>query len=203
MKLYYAPGTCSFSPHITLREAGIDVELVRVDIKKRILVADGSDFATINPKGYVPVLELDNGVRLSEGPAIVQYIADLKPESNLAPRAGTLERYQLQEWLGFVNSEVHKTFSPMFNPATPDEYKVITKKNLANRFNYLASHLAKNDYLMGKQFTVADGYLYTVLGWCQWVGIDLKEWPALVAYVERIAGRASVRDALAAEAAQN
>ncbi len=156
MKLYFAPGTCSLSPHIALREAGIDVELVRVDIKKRVLTADGRDFNVINPKGYVPVLELDNGVRLTEGPAIVQYIADLKPESGLAPRAGTLERYQLQEWLGFINSEVHKGFSPLFNPATPAEYKSIALKNLSSRLDYLAGHLAKHEYLMGQNFTVAE-----------------------------------------------
>ncbi|MBL0168665.1 MAG: glutathione transferase GstA [Propionivibrio sp.] len=202
MKLYFAPGTCSFSPHIALREAGIDVELVRVDIKKHVLAADGRDFSTINPRGYVPVLELDNGVRLTEGPAIVQYIADLKPESGLAPRAGTLERYQLQEWLGFINSEVHKGFSPLFNPATPAEYKSIALKNLSNRLDYLAVHLATNEYLMGQNFTVADGYLFTVLGWLHWVGLDIKQWPSLSAFVERVASRASVSDALAAEAAK-
>jgi glutathione S-transferase len=201
MKLYFAPGTCSLSPHIALREAGIDVELVRVDIKKHVVVADGSDFSLINPKGYVPVLELDNGVRLTEGPAIVQYIADLKPESGLAPQAGTLARYQLQEWLGFINSEVHKTFSPLFNPATPADYKAIVLKNLASRLHYLAAHLAKHDYLMGEQFSVADGYLFTVLGWGQWVGIDIKEWPALAAFHQRVASRPAVQAALAAEAA--
>ncbi|WP_301102689.1 glutathione transferase GstA [Propionivibrio sp.] len=203
MKLYFSPGTCSFSPHIALREAGIDVELVRVDIKKHVVVADGSDFSAINPKGYVPVLELDNGVRLTEGPAIVQYIADLKPESGLAPQSGTLERYQLQEWLGFINSEMHKGFSPLFNPATPAEYKTIVNRNLANRLDYLASRLATHDYLMGERFSVADGYLFTVLGWGQWVGIDIKQWPALVAFQQRVGQRASVRDALAAEAATN
>lgn len=199
MKLYFSPGTCSFSPHIALREAGLDVELVRVDIKTHKLV-DGSDFAAINPKGYVPVLELDDGTRLTEGPAIVQYIADLKPESNIAPRNGTLERYRLQEWLGFINSEVHKGFSPLFNPATPDEYKAIARSNLAKRLDTLASHLANSDYLLGERFSVADGYLFTVLGWTQWVGIDLKQWPALTAFQERIGSRQSVRDARAAEA---
>lgn len=201
MKLYFAPGTCSFSPHIALREAGITAELVQVNIKNRRLVADGSDFSAINPKAYVPVLELDNGVRLTEGPAIVQYIADLKPESGLAPENGTLARYQLQEWLGFVNSEVHKGFSPLFNPETPDGYRSIALKNLRNRVAFIAEHLASRSFLMGKQFTVADGYLYTVLGWCPWVGIDIQEWPALVAFSERVAGRPSVKAALAAEAA--
>ncbi len=203
MKLYFAPGTCSFSPHIALREAGIAVQLVRVDIKKHVLAADGSDFSAINPKGYVPVLELDNGVRLSEGPAIVQYIADQAPATQLAPPAGTLARYQLQEWLGFINSEIHKGFGPLFNPATPADYRTIAIKNLTHRLNYLADHLATHDYLLGERFTVADGYLFTVLGWGQWVGIDLKEWPALAAFQERIGARPSVRDALAAEAASN
>lgn len=200
MKLYFSPGTCSFSPHIALREAGLAVELLRVDLKTRTL-ADGSDFAAINPKGYVPVLELDDGTRLTEGPAIVQYIADRKPESGLAPQAGTLARYQLQEWLGFINSEIHKGFSPLFNPATPDGYKTIARDNLARRFDWLAGHLGAHDYLLGERFTVADGYLYTVLGWCQWVGIELKQWPALLAFQERIGERRSVREALAAEAA--
>jgi glutathione S-transferase len=203
MKLYFAPRTCSFSPHIALREAGIDVELVRVDLKKHVVVADGSDFSAINPKGYVPVLELDNGVRLTEGPAIVQYIADLKPASGLAPLAGTLERYQLQEWLGFINSEVHKGFGPLFNPATPADYKAIAKAALAKRLDYLEGRLASNDYLMGARFTVADGYLFTVLGWGPWVGIEIKEWPALAAFQQRIGERASVRAALAAEAASS
>lgn len=203
MKLYFAPGTCSFSPHLALREAGIAVELVRVDIKKHRLAADGSDFSAINAKGYVPVLELDNGLRLTEGPAIVQYIADLKPESGLAPRAGTFERYQLQEWLGFINSEVHKGFGPLFNPATPAEYKDIAKKALSNRLDYLAARLASHDYLLGERFSVADGYLFTVLGWTKWVGIEIEAWPALAAFQQRIGARASVRDALAAEAAIN
>jgi glutathione S-transferase len=201
MKLYYSSGACSFSPHTALREAGIDFELVRVDLNTHKL-ADGSDFSRINPKGYVPVLELDNGMRLTEGPAIVQYIADLKPESGLAPKAGSFARYQLQEWLGFINSEVHKGFGSLFNPKTPEDYKTIARQNLTNRLRYVAEHLADNDYLMGKQFTVADGYLFTVLNWGQWTGIDVKQWPALVAFQARIAGRPSVRAAQAAEAAQ-
>ena len=202
MKLYFAPGTCAFSPHIALREAGLDAELVRVDLKRHTL-PDGSDFAAINPKGYVPVLELDDGTRLTEGPAIVQYIADRKPESGIAPPAGTLARYRLQEWLGFINSEVHKGFSPLFNPAMPDAYKTIATQGLGKRFDYLAAHLSAHDFLLGDKFTVADGYLYTVLGWCQWVGIDLKQWPALAAFQERIGSRPSVQAALAAEKATN
>jgi len=201
MKLYFSPGACSFSPHLALREAGLDVELVKVDLKTRTLVADGSDFTKINPKGYVPVLELDNGTVLTEGPAIVQYIADLKPESGLAPKAGSFERYQLQEWLGFINSEVHKGFSPLFNPKTPDETKATAKLALSKRFDYLASRLEKNDFLMGKQFTVADGYLFTVLNWGQWVGIEISQWPSLAAFQARVSSRPSGNAARAAEAA--
>ena len=201
MKLYYSPGACSFSPHLALREAGLDFELVRVDLSTHTL-ADGSDFSRINAKGYVPVLELDNGARLTEGPAIVQYIADQKPESGLAPKAGSFERYQLQEWLGFINSELHKGFGALFNPKTPEDYKATARQNLANRLSYVAGHLAKNDYLLGKQFTVADGYLFTVLNWGQWTGVDIKQWPALAAFQERVAARPSVRAAQAAEAAK-
>ena len=200
MKLYFSPGACSFSPHIALREAGIDFTLVRVDLSAH-KTSDGSDFTLINAKGYVPVLELDDGRRLTEGPAIVQYIADLKPESGLAPKAGSFERYQLQEWLGFINSEVHKGFSPLFRSTTPDAYKVIARENLGKRFAYLAGHLAKNDFLLGKRFSVADGYLYTVLNWAKPLGIDLGQWPALAAFHERVGGRPSVAAAKAAEAA--
>lgn len=201
MKLYYSPGACSFSPHIALREAGVAFEAVRVNLDTHKL-ADGSDFSRINPKGYVPVLELDNGARLTEGPAIVQYIADLKPESGLAPKAGSFARYQLQEWLGFINSEVHKGFGPLFNPKTPEDYKTIARQNLISRLGYVAEHLDKNDYLLGKQFSVADGYLFTVLNWGQWTGIDLKQWPSLVAFQQRVGSRPAVRAAQAAEAAK-
>ena len=201
MKLYFSPGACSFSPHIALREAGIDVDLVKVDLKNRKLVADGRDFTTINPKGYVPVLELDDGTRLTEGPAIVQYIADLKPESGLAPKAGTLARYRLQEWLAFINSEIHKGFGPLFKPTTPDDYKAIARQALSGRLAFVAEHLAANEFLLGNQFSVADAYLFTVLNWGQWTGIDLKEWPALVAFQQRVGSRPSVKAALAAEAA--
>ena len=201
MKLYFSPGACSFSPHLALREAGIDFELVKVDLKSHTLVSDGSDFRRINPKGYVPVLELDNGKRLSEGPAIVQYIADLKPDAGLAPKAGSFERYQLQEWLGFINSEIHKNFSPLFNPNTSEEAKANTRQNLGNRLTYVSEQLGTNDFLMGSQFTVADGYLFTVLNWSQWTAIDLSQWPTLVAFQERISNRPSVQEARAAEAA--
>ncbi len=201
MKLYFSPGACSFAPHLALREAGLPFDLVKVDLASHKLVADGSDFAKINPKGYVPVLELDDGRRLSEVPAVVQYIADLKPQSGLAPAAGTFERYQLQEWLGFISSEIHKTFSPLWNPKTPDETRATNRKNLESRLAYVARHLAKNDYLMGSQFTVADGYLFTVLGWGPLLGVDTDQWPEIVAYKKRIGERPSVAAARAAEAA--
>lgn len=201
MKLYFSPSACSLSPHIALREAGLDFDLVKVDLKNRTVVADGRDFTKINPKGYVPVLELEDGVVLTEGPAIVQYIADRKPESGLAPKAGTLERYRLQEWLGFINSELHKGFGPLFKPTTPEEYKTTARQNLTNRLAFVADHLSRNDFLLGKQFTVADGYLFAVLNWSKWVGLDLGQWPSLAAFVERVGSRPAVQAALAAEAA--
>lgn len=199
MKLYYSPGGCSLSPHIALCEAGLDFEKVRVNLSTHQL-PDGGDFRQINPKGYVPVLELDDGTVLTEGPAIVQYIADRKPETGLAPLAGTIERYHLQEWLGFINSEIHKGFSPLFNPATPEAYKTIARKNLGDRLGHVAAHLATNDYLMGSRFTVADGYLFTVLNWGQWTGVDVSAWPSLVAFQQRIGERPAVKKAQAEEA---
>jgi glutathione S-transferase len=201
MKLYFAPGACSFSPHIALREAGLDFTLVKVDLKAGKIVADGSAFSRINPKGYVPALELDDGKVLTEGPAIVQYIADQQPESGLAPKNGTFERYRLQEWLAFINSEIHKVFIPLFNPATPDEIKAATRENLARRLAFVAGELEKNDFLLGKQFSVADGYLFAILSWTKWVDFDLARWPSLVAFQERVGKRPSVQAALAAEVA--
>ena len=202
MKLYYSPSACSLSPHIALREAGLDFELVRVDLGSHTL-PDGRDFKKINPKGYVPALELDNGSVLTEGTAIVQYIADLKPESGLAPKAGTFARYQLQEWLGFINSEIHKGFGPLFNPNTPEEYKATARKNLGIRLAYVAAHLAENDFLMGAQFTVADGYLFTVLNWGPWTGVEIATWPSLIAFQQRVGSRPAVLAAQAAEAAKS
>jgi len=198
MKLYYAPGACSLSPHIVARELGINVELKKVNNKEK-KVEDGADFWQINPKGYVPTLELDNGQRLTEGPAIVQYLADQKPESGLAPKNGTMERYQLQEWLNFLTSEVHKQFSPLFRPNTPEDYKTIAKENLGKRFDWLDKQLAGKDYLMGDKFTVADAYLFTVLRWSSRIDIDLAKWPNLKAYVDRVAARPKVEEALKAE----
>jgi glutathione S-transferase len=198
MKLYYAVGACSLSPHIALREAGIDATLVKVDTKTH-KVADGTDFYTINPKGYVPVLELDDGQRLTEGPVIVQYIADLKPASGLAPAAGTMDRYRLQEWLNFITSELHKQFGPLFQATTPAEYKDALREKICKRFDWLAGQLNGRDYLMGSQFTVADGYLFTILTWTDRVEIDLGRWAALAAYRDRIAARPKVREAMVFE----
>ncbi len=197
MKLYYSPGTCSLSPLIALHEAGIAVELVKVDLKTRT-TASGDDYLAINPKGYVPALQLNNGEVLTEGPAILQYVADLAPASNLAPANGTLARVRLQETLNFISSEIHKGFSPLFNPAAPAEWKTLVRENLGKRFDYLSRRLEKSPYLQGQQFSIADGYLFTVLGWCQWVEIDLARWPVLTAYCANIAERPKVQAALAA-----
>jgi glutathione S-transferase len=197
MKLYYAPGTCSLSPHIVAREAGLPLTLVRVDNKNKVTEA-GDDYRAINPKGYVPLLELDNGVRLSEGPAIVQYLADLAPASKLAPANGTVERYQLQEWLNFITSEVHKQFSPLFDATMPDEAKEKFRTRLATRFGWIAGQLKGRDYLMGS-FTVADAYLFVVLGWTKFTGPDLASWPVLQEFVARVAARPHVQEALKAE----
>jgi len=177
MKLYYSPGACSLSPHIVAREAGINVELKKVNTKDKSMDG-GGDFWQVNAKGYVPTLELDNGDKLTEGPAIVQYLADQKPESGLVPKAGTMDRYRVQEWLNFLTSEVHKQFSPLFRPNTPEDYKAIAKENLGKRFDYLDKHLTANDYLMGKSFTVADAYLFVLTNWTKPTQIDLGKWPA-------------------------
>jgi glutathione S-transferase len=197
MKLYYAPGTCSLSPHIVAREAGLPLTLVRVDNRNKT-TESGEDYRAINPKGYVPLLELDNGVRLSEGPAIVQYLADLAPASKLAPANGTVERYQLQEWLNFITSEVHKQFSPLFDATMPDEAKEKFRNRLATRFDWIAGQLKGRDYLTGS-FTVADAYLFVVLGWTKFTGPDLARWPVLQDYVARVAARPRVQEALKAE----
>ena len=197
MKLYYAPGVCSLSPHIVAREAGLPLTLVRVDNKSK-KTESGEDYRAINPKGYVPLLELDNGVRLTEGPAIVQYLADLAPASKLAPANGTIERYQLQEWLNFITSEVHKQFSPLFDATMPEEAKEKFRNRLATRFDWIAGQLKGRDYLMGS-FTAADAYLFVVLGWTKFTGPDLARWPVLQEYVARVAARPHVQEALRAE----
>ncbi|AUX43421.1 glutathione S-transferase [Sorangium cellulosum] len=198
MKLYFSPGACSLSPHIALREAGLefDLEQVHLGTKK---TKTGTDFTQINPKGYVPALELDTGEVLTEGPAIVQYIADQRPESGLAPPAGTLQRYRLQEWLNFISTELHKQFSPLFGPKTEEQQKDAARAYIGRRFDHVAQRLESNSYLMGEQFTVADAYLFTVLTWTNFAGIDLGRWPALARFAERVGARPAVQAALQAE----
>jgi glutathione S-transferase len=198
MKLYFAPGACSLSPHIVLRELGLPHQLVKVNTKTR-KTEDGGDFLQVNPKGYVPVLELDDGQRLTEGPAIVQYLADRVPQAGLAPANGTMERYRLQEWLNFITSELHKQYSPLFNPATEESVKESQRAKIRGRIEWINRELAGRDYVLGSQFTVADAYLFTVLNWSQWVGIDLAQWPAVAAYMARVGARPKVLEALKAE----
>lgn len=200
MKLYYVPGACSLSPHIVLREAGVPFQLDRVSFSTR-KTESGADFSSVNPKGQVPTLQLDNGEILTEGAVIVQYIADRKPESGLAPAAGTIERYRVQEWLNYIASELHKTISPLFNSKTPDEYRETLKERLVKQFDFLDKHFAKAKFLAGSGFTVADAYAFTVLGWTKSarVAIDLSRWPNLKACAERVGARPKVQEALKAE----
>jgi glutathione S-transferase len=198
MKLYYSPGACSLSPHIVLREAGLAFDAVMAPTKTHKL-PDGTDYYTINPLGYVPMLELDDGTRLREGPAIVQYIADQVPNKNLAPANGTLPRYRLQEWLTFIGTEIHKSFSPLFNPNMPEEGKKIYRERLANRFGFVNGELSGKDYLMGDHFTVADAYLYTVTRWAKPMALDLSAFPNLQAFLQRVSARPAVQEALQVE----
>lgn len=198
MKLYFAPGACSLSPHIALREARLPAEYERVDLRTK-KTASGADYGTINPKGQVPALELDDGTMLTEGPAVVQYIADRASASRLAPAAGTMERYRLMELLNFISTEIHKGFAPLFKPDTPDAYKDIAKNNLAARLETVSRLLDGKQYLMGDTFSVADGYLFTVLNWAPRVGLDLARWPTVVDYHERVAARPAVQEAMRAE----
>lgn len=200
MKLYFATATCSFSPHIVLQELGLPYDLVRVDNRTKRMSEPG-DFLAINPKGYVAALRLDTGGVLTEGPAIVQYLADLNPESGLAPANGTLERVRLQEWLNFITSEIHAGSSPLFNRDLPETVRHLFKTKLSRRFDLIETGLAAQDYLMGNRFTVADAYLFTVLGWMEGFGINLSRWPKVTAYMRRIAVRPSVAAALEREAA--
>ncbi|MEG0001948.1 MAG: glutathione transferase GstA, partial [Comamonas sp.] len=186
MKLYYSPGACSLSPQIVLQESGLAYEPVLASTKTHQL-ADGTDYYTINPLGYVPLLELDNGARLHEGPAIVQYIADQVPEKNLAPANGSFERYKLQEWLNFIGTEVHKGFGPLFKPTTPENYKPIALEALTKRLQWVDGQLAGKSYLLGEQFSVADAYLYTVSRWAGFVGLDLSGMANILAFQQRMA----------------
>lgn len=195
MKLYYSPGACSLSPHIVLCELGLPHQTERVNLKTQQL-ADGSPFGDVNPKGYVPALVLDDGTLLTEGPAIVKYLADQKPEAGLLPPAGSLARTRVQEWLNFIGTELHKNFTPLFKPYASDDWKKIALENIEKRFAYVESVLAKQDYLGGANFCVADAYLFTVLNWTQFVKLDLGRWPTLAAYHQRIAQRPAVQQAL-------
>jgi glutathione S-transferase len=198
MKLYYSPGACSLSPHIVLLEAGLPFTLVKVDLGAK-KAADGSDYLTVNSKGAVPALKLDDGQVLTEGTAIVQYLADQKPESGLAPLAGTFARYRLVEMLNYIATEVHKGFGPLFNPNISPEWKAATLAALAKKFDWLSTHLAGKTFLLADSFSVADAYLFTLLGWTGHVQIDLGKWPVLAAYHTRIGQRPRVQDAMRAE----
>ena len=198
MKLYYSPGACSLSPHIVANEAGIPLELEKVDLGAK-KTESGADFLAINPKGYVPVLQLDSGEVLTEGPAIIQYLADRKPQSGLAPANGTLERYRIQEWLGYINSELHKSFGPLFNPATSAEARSERIAYLYKRFALVETALAGKSWLTGEQFSIADAYLFTVTNWANFVKVDLSKFPNLLAFQARASARSAVKAALMAE----
>lgn len=198
MKLYYSPGACSLSPHIVAREAGIDVQLVKVDLKTK-RTEDGADFFAINPKGYVPTLVLDDGQVLTEGATIVQYLVDQKPGSGLAPANGTLARYRLMEMLGYINSEIHKSYSPLFSADTPAATRQERKDYLRKRYTLLDGILAKQPWLVGEHFTPADAYLFTVTNWAGHVDLDLSGFPAITAFQKRVAERPAVKAALHAE----
>ena len=198
MKLYYTPGACSLAVHIVLREAGFDPELIKVDLRSHCL-ATGENFYEINPKGYVPALVLDDGRMLTEIAAIVQYLADLKPEARLAPAAGSFERVELQAWLNYIATEVHKSFGPLFRAEQAGSWAEVARQNLARRLELLATLLEKQPFILGEQYSVADSYLFTTLGWSGYVKFDLEPWPALLAFRERVAARPAVQAALKAE----
>jgi glutathione S-transferase len=198
MKLYYSPAACSLSPHIVATEAGIPIELEKVDLASH-KTENGQDYLAINPKGYVPALRLDDGSVLTEGPAIVQYLADQKPESGLAPGAGTIDRYRLQEWLTFIGTELHKNFGTLFNKTAGDDAKQLATGNIAKRLGYVNDQLATRQFLLGDNFTVADAYAFTIVNWTNFVGIDLKPYPNVVAYMARVGERPKVQETLKAE----
>ncbi|MSO69803.1 MAG: glutathione transferase GstA [Alphaproteobacteria bacterium] len=203
MKLYYTPGVCSMASHIVLRETGSTFDLEKVDLQSK-KTEKGSDYTQVNPIGYVPALQLDDGSILTEGPAIMQYIADAKGATSILPKAGSPERYKVVQWLNFISTEIHKGFGPLFWPTTPQDFKDSTvKTRLAQRFDYLNKHLAQNQFLMGSQFTVADAYLYTTLTWSSGAKMDLTPFPNLVAYRDRVAARPAVQAARKAEGLPN
>jgi len=198
MKLYYSPGACSLSPHIVLLESGLPFEARMVSLKTHKL-ADDTDYYGINPKGYVPLLEFDNGERLTEGPAIVQWVADQVPAKHLAPPPGTMARYHLIEWLNFITAELHKSFSVLFNPAMPEEAKALVRTKLAERFGYVDQQLAGKPYLTGEHFTVADAYLFVIARWAQPMKVELASFNRLTEFIARVAARPAVQQALQAE----
>lgn len=198
MKLYLKAGACSLSPHIVLEESGLPYETEAVDLKTKV-TASGTDYWAINPKGYVPALQLDSGEVLTEGPAIVQYLADKVPERKLAPANGTIERYRLQSWLTFIGTELHRSFSPFFNPASSDDWKAAALGNLERRLDYTNAQLAGKSYLLGEDFSVADAYLFTILSWTKFIKLDLARWPNVAVYQARISARPAVQAALKSE----
>jgi glutathione S-transferase len=198
MKLYYSPGACSLSPHIILNEGGFSFDKEKVDLASR-KTETGADYTAVNPDGYVPALRLDDGQVLTEGPAIIQYLADRVPEKKLAPPMGTIERYRLMQWLNFITTELHKGFAPLFNPQAPEEWKAVATAQLARRLSSVSQQLEGKDWLLGNDFTVADAYLFTVLGWGRYVGIELERWPVLKAYQDRVFMRPAVQSTLKAE----
>jgi glutathione S-transferase len=199
MKLYYSPGACSLAPHIVLNEAGLPFTLVKADLKTHTLAADGSDYYPVAPKGQVPMLELDGGDRLTEGPAITQYIADQVPAKNLAPANGTMARYRLQEWLNFVTSELHKGIGGLFNPAMPEEGKAVMRARALSKLEWVDQQLEGKQYLMGDAFSIADAYLFTVTNWTAHTGIDISKLKNLGAFQTRMAARPAVQAAMKAE----
>ena len=199
MKLYYAPGACSLAPHIVAREAGIAIDLQKVDLKTKTLADGGASYTAINGKGYVPALGLDDGTLLTEGPAIVQYMADQKPDSGLAPKTGSMDRLRLQEWLNFISTELHKAMGTFFNPKATPEWKDAVTERLGVRMDYLAKELAGKQYLMGDKFSVADAYLFTILNWAGPSKFDLSSWPVITDYHKRVGARPKVQEALKAE----
>jgi glutathione S-transferase len=198
MKLYYTPGACSLSPHIALLEAGLPHDLVKVDLRAKKL-ENGDDFLKVNPKGQVPVLVLDSGELVTEGPVIIQMIADKATGKNLAPARDSTDRYKMLEWLNFITTELHKSFGPMFSPVLADDAKAFFKDRVMGKFKYVESQIAGRDYLMGSQFTVADGYLFTMLSWAERMKFDLTEMPNLLAYKARVGARPKVQEALTKE----
>ncbi|MDR5853869.1 glutathione transferase GstA [Caballeronia sp. LZ062] len=198
MKLFYKAGACSLASHIVLEESGLPYEIEAVDLKTKV-TASGADFMAINAKGYVPALQLDNGDVLTEGPAIMQYIADQVPAKHLAPLADAMSRYRLQGWLTFIGTELHKNFSPFFNPAATSEWKAAAKANLERRLAYVAKHIDDKQYLLGDEYGIGDAYLFTVLSWASFIDLDLNKWPALTAYQARVGARPAVQAAMKAE----